>query len=56
VITVSDRSARGEREDRTGPRLAEAVRAAGHEVFTGPWCPTTRTASPRCSRRSPTER
>ena len=32
VITVSDRSARGEREDRSGPVLAEAVAAAGHEV------------------------
>lgn len=32
VITVSDRSARGEREDRSGPGLAEAVAAAGGEV------------------------
>jgi len=32
VVTVSDRSARGEREDRSGPVLAEAVSAAGHEV------------------------
>lgn len=32
VITVSDRSARGEREDRSGPVLAEAAAAAGHEV------------------------
>jgi molybdopterin adenylyltransferase len=32
VITVSDRSARGEREDRSGPVLAEAVTEAGHEV------------------------
>jgi molybdenum cofactor synthesis domain-containing protein len=32
LITVSDRSARGEREDRTGPRLAAAVEDAGHEV------------------------
>jgi molybdenum cofactor synthesis domain-containing protein len=32
LITVSDRSARGEREDRTGPRLATAVEAAGHVV------------------------
>lgn len=32
VITVSDRSARGEREDASGPRLAAAVAADGHEV------------------------
>lgn len=32
VITVSDRSARGEREDASGPRLADAVAADGHEV------------------------
>jgi molybdenum cofactor synthesis domain-containing protein len=32
VVTVSDRSARGEREDRSGPGLAEAVEAAGGEV------------------------
>jgi molybdopterin adenylyltransferase len=32
VITVSDRSARGEREDRSGPGLARAVEEAGGEV------------------------
>jgi molybdenum cofactor synthesis domain-containing protein len=32
IVTVSDRSARGERKDATGPALAEAVRAAGGEV------------------------
>ena len=32
LITVSDRAARGEREDRTGPALAEHVAAAGHEI------------------------
>lgn len=32
VITVSDRSACGRREDRSGPALAEAVAASGHEV------------------------
>jgi len=32
IVTVSDRSARGEREDLTGPRLAAAVAAAGHDV------------------------
>ncbi len=32
ILTVSDRSARGAREDRSGPALAEAVRARGWEV------------------------
>lgn len=32
VVTVSDRSARGERPDRSGPRLAELVEAEGHAV------------------------
>jgi molybdenum cofactor synthesis domain-containing protein len=32
VVTVSDRSARGEREDVSGPHLAEVVRASGGEV------------------------
>jgi len=32
VVTVSDRSARGEREDASGPALAQAVEASGHEV------------------------
>ena len=32
VVTVSDRSARGEREDRSGPALAEAAEADGAEV------------------------
>jgi molybdopterin adenylyltransferase len=32
VVTVSDRSARGEREDRSGPELVRAVEAAGGEV------------------------
>lgn len=32
VITVSDRSAAGEREDRSGPAAVGALRAAGHEV------------------------
>jgi molybdenum cofactor synthesis domain-containing protein len=31
-VTVSDRSARGEREDRSGPALAEAAAAGGAEV------------------------
>jgi molybdenum cofactor synthesis domain-containing protein len=32
IVTVSDRSARGEREDVSGERLADAVREAGGEV------------------------
>jgi molybdopterin adenylyltransferase len=32
ILTVSDRSARGERDDATGPALADAVRAAGANV------------------------
>ena len=32
IVTVSDRSARGEREDESGPALADAVTAAGGEV------------------------
>jgi molybdenum cofactor synthesis domain-containing protein len=32
VVTVSDRSARGEREDRSGPALAEAAEADGAQV------------------------
>jgi molybdenum cofactor synthesis domain-containing protein len=32
IVTVSDRSARGERADATGPALAAAVTAAGGEV------------------------
>jgi len=34
AITVSDRCAAGERPDRSGPALAEALRAAGHQVAT----------------------
>jgi molybdopterin adenylyltransferase len=32
VVTVSDRSAGGKRPDASGPRLAELVAGAGHEV------------------------
>ena len=32
ILTISDRSARGEREDRSGPALADAVRANGWHV------------------------
>jgi molybdopterin adenylyltransferase len=34
VVTVSDRSARGEREDESGPVLAELLREAGATVVT----------------------
>ncbi|HYA40608.1 MAG TPA: MogA/MoaB family molybdenum cofactor biosynthesis protein [Syntrophobacteraceae bacterium] len=33
IVTVSDRGARGEREDLSGQALAEKLRAAGFEVF-----------------------
>ena len=33
VITVSDRSARGEREDRSGPAVAELLAAAGYALL-----------------------
>ncbi len=36
VLTVSDRSARGEREDASGPALAESLRALGFEVTLAP--------------------
>ncbi len=32
VLTVSDRSARGERPDETGPRVADRLRDLGHEA------------------------
>jgi molybdenum cofactor synthesis domain-containing protein len=32
VITLSDKGARGEREDRSGPAVAERLRASGYEV------------------------
>jgi molybdenum cofactor synthesis domain-containing protein len=32
IVTVSDRAARGEIEDLSGPRLAETLRAAGAEI------------------------
>lgn len=32
ILTISDRSARGEREDMSGPLLAEAIRSQGWEV------------------------
>ncbi len=33
IITVSDRCFRGEREDRSGPALAERLRAAGFDLL-----------------------
>src|SRR3990172_3730778 len=33
VLTVSDRSARGEREDLAGPALVKQVEAAGHRII-----------------------
>lgn len=35
VFTISDRSALGEREDRSGPAATEALRAAGFELIQG---------------------
>lgn len=32
IVTVSDRSARGERSDATGPAISDRIRAAGGEV------------------------
>jgi molybdenum cofactor synthesis domain-containing protein len=44
VLTVSDRSHRGEREDRSGPALAEAATAAGFDVVTRRIVPDERAA------------
>ena len=35
VLTVSDRAARGERADETGPRLAARLRELGHDATVG---------------------
>jgi molybdopterin adenylyltransferase len=32
VLTLSDKGARGEREDTSGPRIQEMLRAAGYEI------------------------
>jgi molybdopterin biosynthesis enzyme MoaB len=32
ILTVSDKGARGEREDRSGPAVREMIEAAGGEV------------------------
>jgi molybdenum cofactor synthesis domain-containing protein len=42
IVTVSDRSASGEREDASGSRLAEAVRAVGGEVVSTSLVPDER--------------
>lgn len=42
VLTVSDRSSRGEREDRSGPVAIEALRAAGIESIGGAVIPDGR--------------
>ncbi|MBI3159276.1 MAG: MogA/MoaB family molybdenum cofactor biosynthesis protein [Chloroflexi bacterium] len=39
ILTVSDRSARGEREDISGARLAQAVAEAGWQVVAQSVCP-----------------
>lgn len=33
ILTISDRSSRGEREDRSGPALAEAIRKQGWQIL-----------------------
>jgi len=44
VLTVSDRAARGEREDASGPALAEDLRALGFEVTAAGAVPDERAA------------
>lgn len=44
VVTVSDRSHRGEREDRSGPALVDAVAAAGFDVVSRRVVPDERAA------------
>lgn len=44
ILTVSDRSARGEREDASGPALRRAVEALGHEVAAAEVVPDDRGA------------
>ncbi len=44
LLTVSDRSARGEREDASGPALRRAVEALGHEVAAAEVVPDERLA------------
>lgn len=33
IITISDRSSRGERQDLSGPAIAEKIRSAGYQVI-----------------------
>jgi molybdopterin adenylyltransferase len=44
LLTVSDRSSRGERPDASGPALREAVAALGHEVVAARIVPDDRAA------------
>lgn len=44
ILTASDRSARGERADLSGPALAEALRAAGAQVVAQAVLPDERSA------------
>ncbi len=44
VVTVSDRSAAGTREDKSGPILVEALRAAGADVVSASIVPDERAA------------
>lgn len=48
VVTVSDRSSQGLRDDRTGPALAAAVAATGHVVATTKVIPDGAPAVTRC--------
>ena len=44
VLTVSDSAARGERQDLSGPAVAEALRRKGFEIVTTEIAPDERTA------------
>ena len=41
ILTISDRGARGEREDRSGPALAEAITPPGAQVVARALYPMT---------------
>jgi len=56
IVTVSDRSARGERADASGERLAQAVRDAGGDVVERSVIPDERDAIERELRRLADER
>ncbi|MFR1150681.1 MAG: hypothetical protein ACLSDM_03640 [Butyricicoccus sp.] len=49
VITVSDRSFRGEREDLSGPAVKNLLERAGYAVGAVEVLPTTAALSPRLS-------